>query len=110
MGGRVGVWVSLPKTLSCVSGSCLEARQGAKRLELRRRLTAAERTLRHLTVGTAIQTPSHAYTRVIIIHTLHLTRLRREHNINVSGHGIMYDFLIVMLFLEQLGVRCLYKA
>lgn len=48
--------ISLPKTLSCISGGCLEASQRAKRLELRGRLTAAQRTLRHLTIGTAIQT------------------------------------------------------
>lgn len=53
-GDRTSIF--LPKTLSCISGSCLEACQRAKRLELRGRLTAAQRTLRHLTIGTAIQT------------------------------------------------------
>ena len=54
MGDRSGI--SLPKTLSCISGGSLEACQGAKGLELRGRLPAAQRTLRHLAIGTAIQT------------------------------------------------------
>lgn len=57
-GNRTSIF--LPKTLSCISGSCLEACQRAKRLELRGRLTAAQRTLRHLTIGTVIQT-THAH-------------------------------------------------
>lgn len=56
-----GTSISLPKTLSCISGCCLEAWERAKRVELRGRLTAAQRTLRHLTIGTAIQT-THTYT------------------------------------------------
>lgn len=70
--------ISLPKTLSCISGSCLEACERAKRLELRGRLTAAQRTLRHLTIGTATQTTrTHTNTHV---HRLRNTS-RRTHRL-----------------------------
>lgn len=74
--------ISLPKTLSCISGSCLEACERAKRLELRGRLTAAQRTLRHLTIGTATQTTrthKHTCTQVkehVQAHTQTSTHIR----------------------------------